>query len=105
MKINKVVNPKDLSQHLAKDRKTAVIFVLSTCPFCNAFKPSFYSFADARPNDFSYLEAVLDYESPLWDTYEIAAVPTIIVFENGKIVKRLDSRPGVCIDEKDLELL
>ena len=44
-----------------------------------------------------------DYDNPLWDDYEIDAVPTVIFFEKGKISKRLDGRLGVGLSERELE--
>jgi hypothetical protein len=41
--------------------------------------------------------AVLDlsnYDDPLWDTFGIETVPTVIVFEDGEIILRRDGRPG-----------
>ena len=35
-----------------------------------------------------------DYDNPLWDDYDVAAVPTVIVFEEGKVSSRLDGRLG-----------
>ena len=35
-----------------------------------------------------------DYDNPLWDDYDIPAVPTIIYFEDGKVCKRLDAQLG-----------
>ena len=38
-----------------------------------------------------------DYDGPLWDVYNVVAVPTLILFEDGKVSHRLDSLPGSCI--------
>lgn len=35
-----------------------------------------------------------DYDNPLWDEYDIAAVPTAILFEDGEVSSRLDGRLG-----------
>ena len=40
-----------------------------------------------------------DYENPLWDDYDIFAVPTIISFEDGKVYKRLDGKLGMGLSE------
>lgn len=38
-----------------------------------------------------------NYDSPLWDEYAVAAVPTVILFEDGKVSRRIDSLPGNCV--------
>jgi len=45
-----------------------------------------------------------DYDNPLWDDYDIEAVPTVIFFEKGKVSKRLDGKFGVGLSEKQLKV-
>ncbi len=33
-------------------------------------------------------------DDPLWDTFGIETVPTLIVFKDGEIILRRDGRPG-----------
>ena len=35
-----------------------------------------------------------DFDSPLWDEYDIPAVPTVVLFEDGKVCKRLNGQLG-----------
>jgi len=35
-----------------------------------------------------------DYDNPLWDEYDISAVPTVILFEGTQVYRRLDGRLG-----------
>jgi thioredoxin-like negative regulator of GroEL len=44
-----------------------------------------------------------DDDNPLWDEYSIGAVPTVILFEEGKVCKKLDGRYGYGLSEKQLE--
>jgi hypothetical protein len=40
-----------------------------------------------------------DYDGPLWDEYAVAAVPTLIFFENNTIKSRLDASSGEGLTE------
>ncbi|MCX6354458.1 MAG: thioredoxin family protein [Candidatus Aureabacteria bacterium] len=104
--MNVIKNPVSLKDHLSQDKKTAVLFTLSSCPFCRAFRPIFDDFSKKRISDFEYLEAVLDdFNNPLWDEYEINVVPTVIVFEKGGIFRRFDGRSGEGLSSRDLAAL
>lgn len=49
------------------------------------------------------VEAAIDEEeNPLWDEYSIEIVPTVLFFENGKVVRRLDGKPGRGLAGRDL---
>lgn len=41
-----------------------------------------------------------DDDNPLWDEYDIPAVPTVILFEEGKIRDRLNARLGTGLKEE-----
>jgi thioredoxin 1 len=41
-----------------------------------------------------------DDDNPMWEIFSLQAVPTIIIFENGKLIKRLDCKLGVGLDEE-----
>lgn len=98
-----IENPLSLKEHLPPGRETIVLFVLSTCPYCRAFRPRFESFA-AKGGAREFLTVVLDdFGNPLWDAYKIDVVPTVIVFSGEAIKARRDGRPGAGLAEKDLE--
>lgn len=102
--MKKIINPSSLEEHLSKTKKTAVLFVLSHCPFCNAFKPSFETFSGECKKDCDFLEIVLDdYDNPLWEKYKIDVVPTIILFDKGRIIERCDGIGGVGLKKEDLK--
>ena len=71
-------------------------------PYCMRFVPVF----DKKIVNFSYgsvIHVLLDdYDNPLWDDYSIDAVPTLIYFEKGKAIRRLDGKNGVGLNEKQL---
>ncbi len=100
-----LVNPLSINEHLPAGKETAVLFVLSTCPFCKAFRPQFDAFA-ARGGGREFLTVVLDdFGNPLWDAYRIDVVPTVILFSGGEVKARRDGRAGVGLTGKDLETL
>lgn len=103
-KMIEVDTKEDLDKELHKNGKVLVLFYASWCPFCTRFVPVF----DKKVVNLkvgSVIHVVLDdYDNPLWDEYEVEAVPTVIFFEQGKVSRRLDGRFGVGLNEKQLSL-
>jgi thiol-disulfide isomerase/thioredoxin len=97
-----VDNKQDLNEELKKNEKVLAIFYASWCPYCVAFVPVF----NKKVGNFSVgpvIHVLLDdYDNPLWDDYDIEAVPTVVFFEKGKVCRRLDGRFGVGLSEKQL---
>jgi hypothetical protein len=97
-------DPQSIHEQLPKEGKTAVLFIMPGCPFCRAFQPVFTSFADNDKTGTGFLLVRLEsMENPLWDTYEINVVPTVLLFEGDKLATRLDGRPGEGLAEGDLK--
>jgi thioredoxin 1 len=92
----------ELNDILEKTEKVLVLFYASWCPYCTRFVPFFDK--EIRHVKVGNVIHVLldDYNNPLWDDYDIEAVPTIIFFEKGTVNKRLDGRSGVGLKEKQL---
>lgn len=87
---------------LNKGKKTAVLFHASWCPFCRSYKPTFDE-ESASLTGREPIDALIDDESnPLWLKYNIEIVPTVIFFEDGKVVKRLDGKPGAGLRRGEL---
>lgn len=96
-----VDNNEDLNKELSKNNRLIVLFYASWCPYCRSFVPVFKRLV--TPTVGTVVHVLLDdYDNPLWDDYSIEAVPTVIFFENGKIMRRLDGRFGVGLNEKQL---
>ncbi len=96
----KIRNQKDLDSELKKNKKVLALFYSSWCPYCVRFVPTFDKDA-AKIGVKSVIHVLLeDYDDPMWDEYDIPAVPTIILFENGKVCKRLDARLGRGLSEE-----
>lgn len=94
-----VNNLHDLRQALgASDRVIALVYA-TWCPFCRKVLPGFEKLARKEKRR---LLLVADDEERAADEYDIDIFPTLILFEKGRIVKRLDGRPGVGLSEKQI---
>ena len=95
-----VERKEDLDDVLAKNDRVLVLFYASWCPYCARFVPTF----DKKIANFkaaTVIHVLLDdYNNPLWDDLSIEAVPTVILFEKGKVCNRLDGRLGSGLSER-----
>jgi len=90
------INTKnDLEIHLKKQDKVLALFYTSWCPFCRRFMKIYKE--DVDPNSFDIILCVKldDYSNPLWEQYSIENVPTVIFFDKGKIIQRIDAESGL----------
>ena len=96
----KVSDKETLNVLLQQNRRVLVLFCASWCPFCR----SFFSVFDKRVGKYSFESTVRayvdDYDNPLWEDYSIEAVPTVILFELGQVVRRLDAELGEGLNEE-----
>ncbi len=81
-------------------QKAYVLFYASWCPFSRRFLPIFKEYSKSHPDE--CLSVMIDFQPELCDQYEIEYYPTVLLFKNGKIVKRLDAEPGEGLSEKQL---
>ena len=96
----KVDNKQRLNKELERNEKVLALFYASWCPYCRMFLPAF-SKDVVLLNQGTVVHVLLDdYDNPMWDDYDIEAVPTIIFFEKGKVSKRLDGKFGVGLSTK-----
>ena len=84
---------------LSKD-KAFVLFYASWCHFSQMFLPIFQEYAKANPQE--CLSVVVDDKPDLCDKYAIDYYPTVLLFKNGKVDKRLDATPGEGLTKKQL---
>jgi thioredoxin-like negative regulator of GroEL len=96
------VTPEEFdSKILNNEQKTLVLFYASWCPYCANFKPTFEVI---NTNNAKKVAALIDEdENPLWDRFDIQAVPTMIAFEKGKIISRKDAKKHVGLTKIDME--
>lgn len=101
--MTEVNNQNDLSLEIEKNKKVLALFYATWCPYCQSFVKSFDRNIANYQFDLVIRVNMDDYDSPLWDDYSVEAVPTVILFENGKISNRLDGRSGVGLNERQLK--
>ena len=85
---------------LKSKERVVVLFYASWCPFSQRFLPIFEKYA--RNKTQTCLQVKTDDKASLCEKYSVEVVPTVILFEKGKVKKRLDGVPGVGLEEKHL---
>jgi thioredoxin 1 len=93
----------DLDEALKSRGRVFVLFYASWCPFSQRFLPIFENYA--RENPEKCLHVKTDDKAKLCEKYSVNIVPTVLLFENGKVAKRLDGAPGAGLNEKQLKKL
>ena len=82
-----IILPEELSEKIASGEKVYAYLFSPECPHCRNFTPKLMPLAEENDIHIDQVN-VLEYQE-LWDTYNIEATPTLIVFENGEEVTRL----------------
>ena len=92
---------KDIQETLI-GKETFVLFYAPWCGFSRGFLPAFEEFSKTCSKECVIVDKV---ESPdLCKTFSINYYPTVIWFKNGKIFKRLDSKPGIGLNKEQLSI-
>jgi len=81
-------SPEDLDAAIASRDKLMVLFYATWCPFSRAFLGTYQSHAAA--GDPCYARVIVDDGDPLVEKYKIEVFPTVLFFEKGSLVHRLD---------------
>jgi len=89
------------SKVLGNNKKTLVLFYADWCPYCANFKPTFEEINSEKIQKKAAL--VNEDENPLWDRFNIQAIPTMIAFQNGTILARRDAKKGIGLTRNDME--
>ena len=83
--------------------KAAVLFYAGWCPDCHNFMPKFDAAAKKAGAGVQVGKAKIDAdENPIWESFKIERVPTVVLFEKGKEKMRAEETGGK-IDAKKLE--
>jgi len=98
--MSKVENKNSLENVLKSKEKVFVLFYAPWCPFCQRFLPIFVKFSQDKTRKCQRI--AIDENEGLCEKYSVDVVPTVLVFEKGKLVKRLDALQGVGLSEKQL---
>jgi thioredoxin 1 len=91
---------QELEKALKADRVVA-LFYASWCPFCRKVLPAFQQSAQGAGKR---LIAVQDDEETMAETYTVKVYPTLLCFEKGVVIRRLDGVLGIGISDKDLKV-
>ena len=94
-----VDNLRDLEKALQEKDKVVAMVYTSWCPFCRRALPEFEKQAKKENH---HLLLVSDDEEHVADFYGIDVFPTLILFEKGLAVKRLDGKPGIGLNDKQI---
>ena len=89
-------------RELLRPGRWCVAFLADWCPFCRSFR-SMFETTDGPADTSLAIADVTKEDSPLWDTFRIDVVPTIAVFQDGKLIGRRDGRPMRGLERADLE--
>ena len=89
------------SKVLNSGQKTLVLFYADWCPYCANFKPTFEEMNSGNAQKKASL--VNEDENPLWDRFNIQTVPTMIAFQEGKIIARRDAKKHLGLTRVDVE--
>jgi thioredoxin 1 len=82
---------KDLNEALRDNPKLFVLFYASWCPYSQRFLPDFIECSNTI--DKTHVRILVDDNDDLVEKYSIDVYPTVLYFENGKVVERLDGTP------------
>jgi thioredoxin 1 len=98
-----VMEQEKLEKLLQVHQKTVAVFYSSYCPFCRSFLPIFKKTAEQN-HAYTFVQVKINEdENPIWETYSLKAVPSVIYFENGQLSRRLDCRLGVGLTENQFK--
>ena len=89
-----------LEDAVKSKKKVFVLFYASWCPFSQRFLPIFQKHAENGLQDCMRIKT--DDKAKLCEKYSIDIVPTVLLFEQGTVTKRLDGEPGSGLSEKQL---
>jgi len=98
-----ISNKRDLESQLKKNKQALALFYASWCPYCRSFIAVFDKNAGKRGFDWALRVKVDGHANPLWEEYSLKAVPTVILFYEGKVCRRLDGRLGEGLSEKQFK--
>jgi thiol-disulfide isomerase/thioredoxin len=87
---------------LIDSRNILAVFYADWCPFCRTFLELFETTMKNKANPVGATVDISDTQNPLWETFEIAIVPTLIGFRNGKAVVRKNGVAGVGLGNHEL---
>lgn len=99
-----LINTEEELEYILKKKKSMfILFYAQWCGFSQRFLPIFMKCASDTSQQ--CYRMIVDEFPQLCEQYQIEVYPTIIFFENGKSVHRLDGDPGVGLTEQQFREL
>ena len=92
-----------ISEEIKNKNKAVVLFYATWCPFSQRFLPIFEEYSKSNPKE--CISVIIDDSPDVCEEYAIEYYPTVIMFKNGKVHKRLDADPGIGLNKKQLKEL
>src|ERR671934_1916279 len=96
------IEANEFDRLVSSSEKVLVMFYADWCPFCQKFKPIFESLSSLTSKESNsktkyrtYGAKVNDDDNPLWERFSISSIPTLIAFDETRIVARRDARMGI----------
>ncbi len=94
------VGNSTIGEVLHSETPVLVDFWAPWCGRCRSFEPTLREFAGEH--DLPVRTVNADHESALVTTYGVTGLPTLLLFENGKVVRTLTGTPSKRELEEDL---
>ena len=95
-------NRKDaLAAEISDKDKVFVLFYATWCPHSQRFLPIFAEHSESNPKE--CMSIAIDDCPEVCEEYSIEYYPTVILFRKGKVCRRLDAKPGIGLDKKQLK--
>jgi thiol-disulfide isomerase/thioredoxin len=92
---------RELKKAIKEKESVFVLFYASWCPFSQAFLPDFLTSSDN--NATCHIRILVDDKDDLVEDYSIEVYPTVLYFEKGNLVKRLDGLPHEGLTQAQLK--
>jgi thioredoxin 1 len=93
----------DLEEALKSKSRVFVLFYASWCPFSRRFLPVFEKYSETEPQN--CMQIKIDNKPKLTEKYSVLIVPTVLVFDQGKVTERLEGEAGAGLNEKHVKKL
>jgi thiol-disulfide isomerase/thioredoxin len=98
---SKTEGKSTFQEKIKNKEKAYVLFYATWCPHSQQFLPIFEEYSKSNPEE--CLSVIADEEPEVFEEYDIEYYPTVIMFKNGKVHKRLDVEPGGDLTKKQLK--
>lgn len=98
---SKTKRRNSIRDEIKRKDEVYVLFYATWCPFSQRFLPIFEEYSKTNPEE--CISVIVDEEPELCEECAIEYYPTVILFEKGKVQKRLDPEPHVGLNKEQLK--